>query len=392
MKTKILLAIGLVALMMSCSTEFSDDDFLVEPPESFDDLMAQGWSAFETENYGIAVETFAAAAERKATLPEVYLGLGWSNIRDLNLENGRIYLGSAISFAFLDAVNGPQIILDSQSGLAGIALAQGDYDLAIDYADQVLLAAPAYEFSHDASVNLEAMKQIRMTAAFYRGDYSQAFQEILDLGITMENLVRETPSQGDVTALATVDSGFVPVVGDTLSTPWLKVFAPTHDLQVGDYYVITGLSDNGDAALTPLVEKITKAGGYRVRYLLAGGEILVSGINSTEASMVSSITLSNAMYLEGTGTVAQLDDSVLNGVMEISVYSGRQLVYINSVTAMVDDGASYTVTSIDEGGTQFQVFGNPVFQSGDRVSVDYYHTEDFGMFLTELVDLISNLE
>ncbi len=391
MKTKILLPIVLIALMVGCSTDFSDDDYLAAPPESFDALMAQGWSAFETENYAIAVETFAAAAERKATLPEVYLGLGWSNIRDLNLENGRIYLGSAISFAFLDTENGEQIILDSKSGLAGIALAEGDYDLAIDYVEEVLSAAPDYAFNHDSNVNLEALKKIRMTAEYYRGDYANAFEEILALGITMENVIRETPDQGSISGLATVDSGFVPVAGDTLTSSWLKIAAPGHDLNVGDYYVITGLGDNGDASLTPLVNKLSNTAGWRVKYLLSGDEILVTSLGAAEAASVSSISLSSPMYIEGTGVATLLDGSALNGVMQVSVYTGRQLVYINSVTTMVPDGAGYSLEQIDEGGTTFQVFGNPLFSNGQRVNVDYYHTDDFGLFLTELIDLVNNV-
>lgn len=392
MKTKILLASVLVALVMSCSTEFSDDDFLTGPPESFDDLMAQGWSAFETGNYSVAVETFSAAAERKATLPEVYLGLGWSNIRDLNLENGRIYLGSAISFAFLDTVHGPQITLDSKCGLAGIALAEGNFDLAIDYVDQVLNASASYEFNHDSSVNPEALKRLRMTAEYYRGDYANAFQEILDLGLSMENVTRETPSQGSITSLAVVDSGFIPVAGDTLKVPWLKINAPSHGLEVGDFYVVSGISDDGDASLTALVEKISKQGGWRVKYLLAGGDILVTALSPAEAALVNSINSSSAMFIEGTGLVTRLDDSSLTGIAQISVYSGRQLVYINTVTALTDNGAPYSITDIDEGGTQFNVFGNPVFSDGQRVSVDYYHTDDFGLFLTELLDLVSTIE
>ena len=392
MKTKILIAFILVALIMACSTEFSDDNFLVEPPESFDDLMLQGWSAFETQRYSVAVETFSAAAERKATLPEVYLGLGWSNIRDLNLENGRIYLGSAISFAFLDVENGDQIILDAMSGLAGIALAEGAYDQAIEYADAVILGDPGYEFSHDSGVNLDALKRIRMTAAYYRGDYADAFQDILDLGLTMESVQQETPTSGTVQSLAAVDSGFVPVAGDTLTTPWLKMSVPGHALEVGDYYILTGLSDAGNSTLTPLVDNLLRVSGWKVKYLLSGGDILVTAIDSAQADLVSTISLSSPNYMEATGSISHIDGTTLNGVVQVDVYSHRHLVYVNSISAMVDDGASYTITSVEEGGSQFQIFGNPVFSAGPRVLVDYYHTDDFGLFLSELIDLVSNIE
>ena len=391
MNTKILLAIVLVALMMSCSTEFSDDDFLVGPPESFDDLMSQGWSAFETENYGIAVETFAAAAERKATLPEVYLGLGWSNIRDLNLENGRIYLGSAISFAFLDVENGAQIILDAQSGLAGIALAEGDYDSAIDYVDQVLSSQPAYVFSHDTRVDLDALKRIRMTAAYFQGDYADAFQEIVDLGIAMDNVSHEMPVSGSMTTVTVVDSGTTLAGIGELTANWVKVTASGHGLVAGDYTVLSGLSDGGDANLTTLVGSLTRSSGWKLTHIVDADNFLVSSVSNDDAALISSITVSSGKYFEGTGVAVATDGSGMSGVIGVNVYNGRQLVHVNSVSALVDDGAVYSVNSVEEGGTGIEIFGNPVFEVGQRVAVDYYHTDNFGLFLSELIELVSNI-
>lgn len=392
MKSKIVFAIVLVALMMGCSKEFSDNDFLLDPPESFDALMAQGWSAFYTDNYDVAVETFSAAAERKATYPEVYLGLGWSNIRDLNLENGRIYLGSALSFAFLDEENGDQIILDAKSGLAGIALIEGDYAGAIAYVDEILAADPGYTFEHDESVNLNALKRIRMTAAFYTGGYSDAFQEVLELGLTMENVVHETPLMGDVSALAVMDSGATLADGTVLTAKWLKVTAPAHNLEADDYVVLSGLSDGGDASLTALVESFTRGSGLKVKYVVDADNILVTSLSPGNAALVGAVALSSPKFYEGTGMTVAIDGGDLTGMLQINVYNGRQLVHVNSVTTLVDDGAVYSVTEINEGATGFQIFGNPVIAAGQRVAVDYYHTNDFGLFLSELIDLVSNIE
>ncbi|MEA3287628.1 MAG: hypothetical protein U9Q77_09685 [Candidatus Marinimicrobia bacterium] len=393
MKIKILMSLVLSALMFGCASEFSDNaDYLTEPPESFDDLMIQGWAAFESERYATAIETFSAAAERKATLPEVYLGLGWSNIRDLNLENGRIYLGSAIAFAFLDEENGAGIELDAQAGLAGIALIEGEYDHAISYVSTIIAADPDYEFGHDTEINLNALKRIRMLAAYYQGDYADAFQEVLDLGLEMSSVIRETPVSGSVSALTVVDSGFVITPGDTLSTPWLSISATGHNLELADYVILTGLSDNGDGALTPLVDSYSRNSGWKIKYILDDDTFLLSAISTADAGLVSSISLANAHYFEATGQALATAGSELNGLLNINVYSGRQLIQVNSVTAVVDDGASYSVTDIDEGHNQFQIFGNPVFTTGQRVSVDYYYTDNFGAFLSDLIDLVSTLE
>jgi len=392
MKTKILFSLVLIALLMSCAKEFSDNDYLVQAPESFDALMAQGWLAFETRHYDIAVETFAAAAERKATLPEVYLGLGWSSMRNLNLENGRVYLGSAISFAFLDAANEAQIIRDAQSGLAGIALIEAEYETAITYVDGILEADPNYTFSHDTSINPSALKRIRMTATYYQGDYSDAFQEVLDLGLSLSSVIRETPSSGNVTALAVVDSGTTMSSGVKLTSDWLKVTASAHGLKADDYVVFSGFSDGGNPNLTAFVGTVTRATGWKLKYIIDADNYLVTAVNPAIASLVSSITLSNAKYFEGTGIAVATPGSTLDGILQINIYNDRQLIQVNSVSALVDDGASYSVTDIDEGGNQLHVFGNPVFSAGQRVAVDYYHTPNFALFLSELIDLVSTIQ
>jgi len=283
-------------------------------------------------------------------------------------------------------------VLDAQSGLAGIALIEGDYETAIDLVDVIIAADPEYTFVHDTSINPSALKRIRMTAAYYQGDYAHAFQEILDLGLTLSSVVRETPISGDITVISHVDSGYVPVAGDTLSTAWTKIVAPGHGLEAGDYVVHSGLGDGGDPNLTGFVESLTRAAGWKLKYIIDGDSYLVSAIDSAQASLVNLVMLSNAKYFEGTGIAVATTDSELSGILQIDIYNNRQLIQVNSVSALVDDGASYSVTDIDEGGYRLQVFGNPVFTAGQRVAVDYYHTPNFALFLSELIDLVSTIQ
>ena len=145
MKLKIAFITAIALLIVGCTEKFSNDKFLSQPPEAYQSLMNTGWSDFSSGDYTGAYAAFSAAAEREATLPEVYLGLGWSATRNLDLEEGQTYLGSAISFAFLDTVNGPTITLESKAGLAGIALAAGEYQTARDYVDEVLAGDPRSE-------------------------------------------------------------------------------------------------------------------------------------------------------------------------------------------------------------------------------------------------------
>ncbi|MCF7905270.1 MAG: hypothetical protein K9M49_08985, partial [Candidatus Marinimicrobia bacterium] len=263
---KIFLSVILAALMIGCANEFSDNaDYLTEAPESYDDLMLQGWTAFENEDYDAAITAFSVAAERNATLPGVYLGLGWANIRALNLEEGRIYLGSASAFAFLDSVNSETITRDVKAGLAGIALAEHNYEDAVSYVDEVLAEDASYVFTYDSGVDADALKRIRMLSSFYLGEYTAAFNEVMDKGLSLPNVLHEMPAGGDVTAFAVADSGTT-VGSEELKSAWLKVSAPGHSLSLGDYVVLTGLTDGGDASLTDLVGKITSGAGFAVQH------------------------------------------------------------------------------------------------------------------------------
>lgn len=388
---KIFLSVILAALMIGCASEFSDNaDYLTEAPESYNDLMLQGWTAFESENYNAAITAFSAAAERNATLPGVYLGLGWANIRALNLEEGRIYLGSASAFAFLDAANSAAIELDVKAGLAGIALAEHNYEDAVSYVDAVLAEDASYAFTYDSEVDASALKRIRMLSSFYLGEYTAAFKEAMDNGLTLPNVMQETPASASITGITVVDSGST-VEGKLLTTPWVKVSALGHSIEVNDYVVLAGISDGGDPTLTDLVEKLSQGAGYQVQYILDADNFLLTAINTTEAGLVPSISASSAMAYEGSGIAVETSGADLNGLINVDIYAGRQLIAVNSVAQPGGSAANYEITEIDAGNTQFQVFGNPVFTAGHRVSVDYYYTDNFGEFLSSLVEMVNNI-
>ncbi len=388
MKIKIGSSVIMVALLLGCSTEFSDNPFLNDPPESFDALMDQGWAAFESEHYDLALEAFSEAAERKATVPEVYLGLGWSSIRSLNLQDGKVYLGSAIAFAFLDEANGDQIIIDSQSGLAGIALAEGDYDAVLDYVDLVTSASSDYSFAHDAEVNIDALLRLRMTALYYQGEYATVFEEILNQGIVMASLSRETPAQATINSFSIVDSGTVMSPGDTLKSDWLQATVTGHGLELNDYVVLSGIE--GAVELAGLVAKVTRSSGFKLKYVLDSNTFLLTSLSNDESAQLGSLGLNSAVCHEATGLAVATVGSELNGQLKVNVYTDRQLVYVNSVAPVIDNGSTYSVTSITPGANQINIFGNPVFSPGERVSVDYFYAISFGSFLSELIELVGN--
>lgn len=283
MKTKITIITVLTFILIGCTEDFSDDKFLAEPPENYAALMTEGWANFEAGRYPAAVDAFSMAAEREATLPEVYLGLGWASLRAQSLEDGRSYFSSALAFAFLDAANGPTIIIESEAGLAGIALAAGEYESAVSFVDKVLASDANFVFSHDSGVDVAALKKIKATAAYYMGDFSTAYQQVLDIGESIPVVSHEQPN----------------------------------------------------------------------------------GFNNAVA--------------QATGSTA------FNGNATVRVNAAHQLVLVSSAETA---NATYDVKSTSEGSNTFTVFGNPALSTGDSLMVDYYYTNDFGKFLSDLVAII----
>lgn len=283
MKTKISIIAVLILLIMGCTGKVSNDAFLAQPPEYYNALLQDGWTSFEAGRYSQAVEEFSLAAEREATMPEVYLGLGWSSYRNNALENGRSYFGSAIAFSFLDTTSGDSIVIESTAGLAGIALAAGEYEDAISYVDEVLTGDPAFAFTHDATVNTDALKRIKAIASYYLGDFATAYQQVLDLDLTV--------------------IGVIPV--------------------------------------------------------------LANGFNNAVAT--------------ATGTTS------FDGIATVKVPVSHKLVLVSSVATQ---NTTYEIKSVADGGNTFSVFGNPALAAGDSVRADYYYTNDFGKFLSDLVAII----
>jgi tetratricopeptide (TPR) repeat protein len=85
--------------LFSCSEKLSDDDFLFGLPEKYDALIETGWTHFQSGLYEEAIDVFSRASERNAIEPEVYLGLGWSYARNLELVKGENNLQKAVAFA-----------------------------------------------------------------------------------------------------------------------------------------------------------------------------------------------------------------------------------------------------------------------------------------------------
>ena len=189
--------VGLI--LFGCSEKFSDDDFLFDPPEQYDALIETGWAHFQNGMYQEAIDAFRKASERNAIEPEVYLGLGWSYIRNLELIKGESNLQKALGFAGFDTLRSDLITAESWAGIGFAKLATGNYAESITYIDQVLEADPLFVFSMDISVNAQSLKISKAKSHYYLGNYEQSYLILQDLGIELDcNCVQSFTGTGTI--------------------------------------------------------------------------------------------------------------------------------------------------------------------------------------------------
>ena len=175
-----------VLILFGCSENFSDNDFPFDPPEQYDALIETGWEHFQNGMYQEAIDSFTGASERNAIEPEVYLGLGWSYARNLELIKGENNLQKAIAFAIFDSLNLAKITAESLAGVGLIKLAAGNYAECITYIDQVLEADESFSFSKDLSVNSQSLRISKAKSHYYLSEIEQSYLVLQDLGIGLD--------------------------------------------------------------------------------------------------------------------------------------------------------------------------------------------------------------
>lgn len=185
---KLFSSFTLLLFLFGCGEKFSDDEFLFNPPEQYDALIVTGWAHFQNGMYQEAIDAFSRASERNAVEPEVYLGLGWSYARNLELIKGENNLQKAIAFANFDSLNSEKITDESLAGIGLIKLAAANYTECIAYIDQLLEVDESFVFSKDISVNGQSLKISKSKSHYYIGEIEKSFLVLQDLGIEIDGV------------------------------------------------------------------------------------------------------------------------------------------------------------------------------------------------------------
>lgn len=176
-------------IVISCEDYLSDDSFLSADVESYSGFMTSGWNAFSTGDYDDALLAFHSAAERDATQPEVYLGLGWSQLRLMYAVNAESNFQKVISFAFLDETNAAQLTNDAFAGLTFVELVNSEYESVISFGSKVISSDSNYEFNQDNTINMASVLNTMAEAHYYLNQISDAFEISVGLGENFSTVI-----------------------------------------------------------------------------------------------------------------------------------------------------------------------------------------------------------
>ena len=128
-------------LFWACSSGGGDGP----PAKTPEQLLSEGWQAYASHNYTLALTDFNSAAQGNSNLVDAFNGAGWANAKLNSLA------ASVVDFRNGLTKNGSNVQM--KAGLSLVFNAQKLYDSSIVRAGEVLAADPAWVFTRDTSLN-----------------------------------------------------------------------------------------------------------------------------------------------------------------------------------------------------------------------------------------------
>ena len=197
-RVKIFAALMIFAMMsMIWGCDHSSGDIPTAPPTDIPNLIISGWDYFENGDYESAIVDFTEASSRNALETEAYLGLGWSYVRDSQFNPAISSVFNVSSLISLGIVTDQQDIdcymAESYACLAGAYAGLYLDDIAtnapqvITNVDAALEIDPDFVFTHDSTVNKNALLVSKADAQFILEDYDGSFNTISSIDNTLMN-------------------------------------------------------------------------------------------------------------------------------------------------------------------------------------------------------------
>ncbi len=139
-------------------------------PESADQLVSEGWTAYLNHNYTLASSKFSQALALNGNLVDAYNGAGWS-LAKLNLPDSAV---TQFNRGLARDTGNTEI----RAGLAFVDNALKLYSQSITLALAVLQVRPAWVFSRDNSVNAQDLHLLLAEDYFALASYPQSLAQV----------------------------------------------------------------------------------------------------------------------------------------------------------------------------------------------------------------------
>ena len=180
---KVVIGISMLVVsifFISCD-EGSKPDYLSEPAPNVENLLESGWQLYNDGSYNDAYAKFLQASERDASIPQVYLGLGYASFQLGDLEDAVSNFQKTIAYSIFDSANADLLQNGSNAGLALSYLALERYDMAISFASDLIKADPVFKFAYDSTVTVEDVFLARALSSFHLNDFETAYFDVLNV-------------------------------------------------------------------------------------------------------------------------------------------------------------------------------------------------------------------
>jgi tetratricopeptide (TPR) repeat protein len=200
----------LLFVIWACETS-SDNIPTYDSAPTSASLVEEGWQQFREKKFEQAAASFLAANERDALNIGSYVGQGWSYEKIKNLTSSEASFVKAIALG----ANSDDILGDSYAGLAGVKLAQRNYDEAIANVELALFYKPDFKLEEDPSININDLYLVNAEAYFsleifyksveYIGKISpDYFESNVNIKSMVDTLSPKISSSTDMTGNATL--------------------------------------------------------------------------------------------------------------------------------------------------------------------------------------------
>lgn len=176
--TMLFAGLGLLLIVTACSNE-KKPKYLSEPAPNVSNLLDSGWQKYSNGDFSGAYDDFSQASQRDASVPKVYLGMGFASFQMGNLDRAESNFSKTISFAIFDSANADMLINSANAGLSMTYLAKKEYTNSIDAATLVINNDPQFKFQFDNAITVDDIYLTRALSSFHVLDFEQAYYDVI---------------------------------------------------------------------------------------------------------------------------------------------------------------------------------------------------------------------